>query len=325
MATITAVQPKANSGLRPTDLRRDLAGIAALMELCFGATMDAAGRGAINEMRLLSHAGPLIWLVGGALHGPVWNLGFVWIENGKVVGNISTQRTSASAGQWMIANVAVHPEYRRRGIARALTAAAVDLARRQGGETALLQVNHDNVGALALYAGLGFQRFGSRTEWVRHSSSPPPYAPTPGLDIRPRRREQWVEEYQLATRVCPEGLDWVQPLRPDDFRPSVGRGLARLISGKGEERWAATAGARLAGSLIMVASPGENDHFTLLLDPEFGEQAARPLLVRGLRRLGSRPWPVKLDYAPNEQMDTLHSLGFAAGRTLVWMRQRLRR
>ena len=323
MATITAMQAGSGSGLRPTDLRRDMAGIAALMEACFGATMDAAGRGALNEMRLLSHAGPFLWLLGGPLRGPVCNLGFVWIEAGKVVGNISTQRSGAGARQWMIANVAVHPDHRRRGIARALTIAAVDLARRQGGETALLQVNHDNVGALELYAGLGFQRFGARTEWVRHSGTPPPYAPTPGLDIRPRRREQWVDEYRLATGVCPEGLDWVRPLRPDDFRPSVARSLARLASGKGEERWTAMAGNRLVGSLIMVASPGESDHFTLLLDPEFREQAARPLLVRGLRRLGSRPWPVRLDHSPHDQVDTLQSLGFAAGRTLVWMRRRL--
>jgi hypothetical protein len=47
------------------------------------------------------------------------------------------------------------------------------------------------------------------------------------------------------------------------------------------------------------------------------------LLVRGLRRLGPRIWPVRLDYAPGELPDTLEPLGFIAGRTLVWMRLRL--
>ncbi len=85
MATLTATRTDTASGLRPTDLRVDLAGIAALMEQCFGATLDAAGRGAIQEMRLLSKAGPLLWIMGGAMRGPLWNLGFVWVEDGRIV------------------------------------------------------------------------------------------------------------------------------------------------------------------------------------------------------------------------------------------------
>jgi ribosomal protein S18 acetylase RimI-like enzyme len=324
MAATTAVQTKTSSGLRATDLRRDLDGIAALMEVCFGATMDAAGRGAIREMRLLSRAGPLLWLLGGTLRGPMWQLGFVWVEDGRVVGNISAQQVGGHERRWLIANVAVHPDYRRRGIARALTAAALDLAYQQGGRTALLQVNHDNDGALALYDGLGFHRFGSRTEWVRYSSAPPSYVPTPGLDIRPRLSRHWTEEYALANRVSPEGLDWMRPLNPNDFRPSASRILSLVLSGKGEERWTALADGRLVGSLIIVSNPGEHDQFNLLVDPEWRRMVARPLLVRGLRRLGQRIWPVRIDYAPDSLVDTLESLGFIAGRTLVWMRQRLR-
>jgi hypothetical protein len=253
----------------------------------------------------------------------MWQLGFVWVENGRVVGNISTQQVGGPDHKWLIANVAVHPEFRRRGIARALTAAALDLACRQGGRTALLQVNHDNAGALALYHGLGFQRYGARTEWVRYSGAPPPYVATPGIDIRPRLPRRWADEFALAGQVSPEGLDWMHPLQPADFRPSAARTLRRLLSGKGEERWIATAGDRLVGSLIIVSSPGEHDQLTLLVEPDWRRQVARPLLVRGLRRLGPRIWPVRLDYAPGELSDTLEPLGFIAGRTLVWMRLRL--
>jgi RimJ/RimL family protein N-acetyltransferase len=254
----------------------------------------------------------------------MWNLGFVWTENNRIVGNISAQRASGASHNWLIANVAVHPDYRRQGIARALTAAALDLARQHGGEMALLQVNHDNSAALSLYTGLGFERFGARTEWVRYSGAPPPYAPSPGIDIRPRRNRQWAEEHHLAYLVSSEGLDWMRPLQLSDFRPSLAHSLGRLLSGKGEERWSAIAEQRLVGSLIIVSNPGESDQFTLLVHPEWRARAARPLLVRGLRRLGSRPWPVRLDHQPHDQVDTFQSLGFAAGRTLVWMREKLR-
>jgi GNAT superfamily N-acetyltransferase len=323
VATITAVRSGADSGLRPTDLRRDLGGIAALMETCFGAGLDAAGRGAIHEMRALSRAGPLLWLLGGALPGPMWSLGFVWAESGRIVGNISTQRSSAHAHDWLIANVAVHPDFRRRGIARALTEAALGLARKQGGQVALLQVNHDNAAALALYTQLGFARYGSRTEWARYGGSVPPYQPTPAVEIRPRQSGHWPEEYNLACQVCPEGLDWMHPLQASQFRPALLRTLGRLLVGQGEERWVALVRGRLVASLIIASNPGESDHLTLLLHPEWRERVAQPLLVRGLRRLGHRPWPVRIDHPPHAETETLRNLGFSAGRTLVWMRQNL--
>lgn len=324
MATLTAIRSSAEAGLRPTELRSDLAGIAALMETCFGATLDAAGRGAISEMRALSRAGPLLRLVGNALPGPMWSLGFVWVEDGQIVGNISTQRSASHPRDWLVANVAVQPEYRRRGIARALTEAALDLARRQGGTAALLQVNHDNAAALNLYTQLGFQRYGARTEWTRHSTGLPQYEATPGLDIRPRQSRHWQEEYLLAEQVCPEGLDWTRPLRLDDFRPVWWRTLGRALAGQGEERWVAVAQRQVVGSLSLLTTPGESDQLRLILRPDWRERVAQPLLVRGLRRLGIRPWPLRIDHPPHAETEVLRSLGFTAGRTLVWMRQNLR-
>ncbi len=324
MATLTAARGTAANGLRPTDLRVDLAGIAALMETCFGATLDAAGRGAIQEMRFLSRAGPLLWLMGGALRGPLWNLGFVWVEDGRIVGNISTQRSANRPRDWLIANVAVDPEYRRHGMARALTAAALDLARSQGGENALLQVNHDNAAALTLYTQLGFQRYGARTEWTRHGSLVPAAIATPDLEIRPRLPHHWREQYLLAMQACPEGLEWTRPLRPADFNPPWWRTLGRLLAGQAEEHWVALARRRVVGSLTIQSSPAEAGQFQLLLHPEWREPAARALLVRGLRRVGARPWPLRIDHPPHAETEVLRSLGFTAGRTLVWMRQKLR-
>lgn len=68
----------------------------------------------------------------------------------------------AAAGEVEILTLAVDPAVRRRGVARALIAAALDAARAQGADAAFLEVAVDNDAALALYARLGFQAAGVR-------------------------------------------------------------------------------------------------------------------------------------------------------------------
>ncbi len=62
------------------------------------------------------------------------------------------------AGVLEILNVCTAPEWRRRGIARALVKAALE----RGCESAILEVRRSNAGAIALYESLGFSRTGER-------------------------------------------------------------------------------------------------------------------------------------------------------------------
>ena len=61
-----------------------------------------------------------------------------------------------------ITNLAVHPEWRRQGIARVLLTATLEDARRRGLTLALLEVRPNNAEAVGLYEGLGFQIVGRR-------------------------------------------------------------------------------------------------------------------------------------------------------------------
>ena len=121
MASAALATNRPFSGLRPVHLRTDLAGMAELLELCFGATMDEAGHSAIREMRMVSQSGSLSLLFHGLdrLLGGL-EQGFVWIEDGRLVGNVSVSPANYphSMGKgFIIANVAVHPDYRGLGIA----------------------------------------------------------------------------------------------------------------------------------------------------------------------------------------------------------------
>lgn len=61
-----------------------------------------------------------------------------------------------------IHNLAVHPDYRRQGIGRALLREVIDEARRQGLSRVTLEVRKSNEAAQRLYQSLGFVAQGLR-------------------------------------------------------------------------------------------------------------------------------------------------------------------
>jgi len=61
-----------------------------------------------------------------------------------------------------VTNLAVHPSFRRRGIARALLDHVLKEARRSGVELVFLEVRPTNVEALALYESFDFRVIGRR-------------------------------------------------------------------------------------------------------------------------------------------------------------------
>ncbi len=63
------------------------------------------------------------------------------------------------ADEMQINNVAVHPDWRRRGLGEKMLRAALDLAKGQGAATAVLEVRQSNLAARTLYErklGFGF-------------------------------------------------------------------------------------------------------------------------------------------------------------------------
>jgi [ribosomal protein S18]-alanine N-acetyltransferase len=64
-----------------------------------------------------------------------------------------------------VANIAVHPDYRRLGIGRKLLAHALLHSAYKGANTAMLEVRRGNLGAQALYEQFGFKTVGVRNHY----------------------------------------------------------------------------------------------------------------------------------------------------------------
>jgi ribosomal-protein-alanine N-acetyltransferase len=69
-----------------------------------------------------------------------------------------------------ILTLAVTPEKRGKGLGRALLQAAIARAQELGAQSVLLEVGADNPSALALYAGLGFTKVGTRKGYYASAS-----------------------------------------------------------------------------------------------------------------------------------------------------------
>ncbi len=316
-------------GPRPAEFPKDMAGIADLIELCFHGSLDSTGLALLRRARTLASSGSFGWQVYrrlGSTEEMDWFHGFVWSEAGRIVGNVSLAPSRGSPRTWAIANVAVHPASRRKGIARALTLLALAEIRALAGERAVLQVKTDNSPALDLYLSLGFGEITRRALWTRPRGYPQPREETPagrGLEgPSARQGGEWREEYELAMRVHPEGLAWTSPLTPKTFRPTIWRFLTQAMTGDSEAHWLLRDRGHLVAFLWCIQHFGTLQALPVV-DPEWKGQVETELISHALRSGG---WDSEfvLEIPPGSAEEDLVRLGFRKGRTLLWMEKELR-
>jgi ribosomal-protein-alanine N-acetyltransferase len=99
-----------------------------------------------------------------ALASP-WSFGLV-AEMGRGAAGYLIGREVAGTGE--VLNLAVAPEFRRRGIGGALLEAGLAALRRRKVDEVFLEVRESNVSAQALYLGYGFRPVGQRAAYYRN-------------------------------------------------------------------------------------------------------------------------------------------------------------
>ena len=86
-------------------------------------------------------------------------------EEGQVAGYIGSQTCGDESD---VMNVAVHPDFRRRGIAEALVKSLTEELKKIESRCLALEVRVSNVPAIALYEKLGFEEIGRRKNYYRN-------------------------------------------------------------------------------------------------------------------------------------------------------------
>ena len=325
MAVISASMTSVHSGLRPLDQRRDLSAVADLVEICFSDAMEPDGRRYIRELRLNARTAGFWQFMGGFTEsGLNPYAGFVWEEGDRVVGNVSLfPFQSLGHSCYLIANVAVHPEFRGRGIGRALTSAGINYARTHHVHTVWLHVRDDNGPAVHIYQSLGFLERARRTTWQVHGDPSGYRRPaTNGLVITPRTAAHWPRQQDWLKRLYPRELSWHLPVNWRAFDPGLSGTLYRLTNFSFPRHWAVQRDGILSGILTWQRTIGYTDNLWLATPEKVDEVALRELLTFSRRQI-PRQRIARLNSPASLASEALLEAGFEIGNTLLWMEYRL--
>lgn len=326
MSAITKPLTAAPDQLRQFNVRKDLNAVADLVETCFADTLDEDGRRYVDQMHAAArNPSYLRWAMAVAENVPMPFSGYVWEENGYIAGNLSLIPYNYQGKRcYLIANVAVDPAYRRRGIAKAMTQKAIRHAQMRGIDEIWLHVRSENSAAMNLYQSLGFVERAQRTTWeikprAHKRDLPNNNAEVTGIKITQPSRRYWERYREWLQLIYPPELTWHQPFQVTALRPGWTGGIYRFITGNHIRQWAAKQGPNHIGLLTWQLRSRHADHLWLASAPENESRVITALMPVALEQLINRR-RILLDYPAGRAILALHDQGFRIQQTLVWMR-----
>jgi ribosomal protein S18 acetylase RimI-like enzyme len=295
------------------------------MQIAFGDRLDAAGQVTLDEMHRVARTGLLLhWYYWLTLDYSGVAPGYVWVEHGRVVGNVSLRRVPGVSA-YLVGNVAVHPDWRQRGIATALMQAALNDVRSHGSFWIGLEVRADNSAARRLYQKLGFHEIGRTMSMVRPAApagSGGQGADAPLLDRA--RAMEGGELLRLARRFIPVAQQAFFELRRENYRVGLGRWLECLLQGQREVWLVVREGGALAGAVRALSERRGRPHrLEVLMQPNDDSRLGLLLARRGLdslRGVSRRTVETTVPASSGSLIGALDTVGFRTSHTLVQMR-----
>jgi GNAT superfamily N-acetyltransferase len=246
-------------------------------------------------------------------------MGYVWEQDGQIIGNASLiPFRNRGKRIFLIANVATHPDYRRRGIGRALTERVMKQARDKRASAIWLHVRDDNPGAIKLYLDLGFQEIAQRTTW---QSEPDSRLSSPNTHIKivPRYPRFWPQQQEWLHRLYPDALSWYQSWKINSLRPGVFSWLYLLFVDFNVKQWAAVREDKLLATLTWMPQGNRSESLYAAAGADSDPDALTLLLIHA-RRTISYYSQLSLEYPAGELTEAISAAGFKPRRTLLWMR-----
>ncbi len=322
MQTAIYDQKKATGIIRKINLVQDLDPVADLIELCFPLHLDPDGLNYLKEMRRAAKDMRLLGMLSSASElEPSRSSGFVWEEDGHIVGNLSLINLQNGKNKIvLIANVAVHPDYRRRGIAHQLTQQALSYLDKIGEKRIWLQVKEDNPTAIHLYQSFDFVEKARRTTWrikpidIRVKS----LENQVGVRIRARKNTDWQTQETGLEETYPRPLRWNMPVSFRRFTPGLPQNLLNLLDGVFLRHWTLEVNGNARGTITWQKTNSHTNNLWLAF-PNGQEDGFLSIGLRTVLKSLSKKHPLSIDYPQGRCEAEFQNLGFEHFRTLIWM------
>ncbi len=305
--------------IRMVDAWHDGTSIADLLEVSFrDESMDENGR---RMIRMLRNYGPFESFV---LEGPP---GFVWVEDGQIVGNVGIQRNPMRRDTWIIGNVATHPSFRDRGIASALLAAIIHYAYARGARNIALQVMEGNMPAQHVYEKHGFISVGAITYYRRASvRTQPVWHDISASTTLAVRNTVWADKdhvWRMTRANVPDELTYAEPFDDRVYRLNLRWRMLNFFTGNPERWLMGEEGSFVVGAVrTRVNIESSEHHLELMLAPDADEGSGITLLEQALKLFeGCINRPILATQArPHASAHAaLQAMGFKPQRTLIHM------
>jgi len=310
---------KKTTFIRRLDTRKDLMQTAELIEISFSPHLDPDGHHYLRQIRRAAKNHRLVKWAFAAGEWVSYPLnGFVWEENDRVVGNLSLIPFYWKR-RWivLIANVSVHPDFRRKGIARQLTQHAIDYLKRMKVASVWLHVREENHIARKLYGSFDFIERNHRDTWV--SKDPYPLLASRSNDRieKSRNRQDWSLQEEWLKLNYPKEIRWHLSFDSSRFKPGIVTALKRHFAGQKMEHFSAFQQGKIVAIATWEPSFTYADPIWLAVKP--GCETVIPLLLSKIKMEHSPSRRLIINYPAGKSHTHFSQAGFELVNTLVWM------
>ena len=311
--------------IRAFDVRTDLLSVSDLVELCFADRLSPDGEALLRKMRSSAHNKRFkewAYAMAGKVSMPF--TGYVWEEAGEIIGNLSLiPYHIGSKHYYMIANVAVHPDYQRKGIARSLVSQALDFLNPRSLDGIWLQVDEGNQAAVDLYLRQGFREVSRRTTWILKPQDIPREFlawQVPGFHVEEHRVRHWSLQRKWLENNYPPEVRWHLPLRPEYLRPGIAGKVSRmLLLDPKISQWSVIDGNALIGVVSWQSSKTHADWLWIASSPETEGVLLDAFLPVWMQTPGHKR-SLRLNFPARKTNLSLETHWFKPARTLIWMK-----
>jgi ribosomal protein S18 acetylase RimI-like enzyme len=305
--------------LRPLSILRDLPAVADLIEQCFSSTMDSEGRRYVQDMRRAGNDNSFLkWANRVAESTSLPLTGYIWEEGHLIVGNVSLVPFKRNKQRlYLIANVATHPDYRRRGIARALTVRAMQHAHEKKVDDIWLHVRADNAEAIHLYETLGFVERARRTTW-QAITDPNVQKLETDIAVTNRHPRFWATQLKWLSRLYPDAMSWHANWNFSTLKPGLRNWLYLMFIDMNVRQWAATRKDDLLATLSWIPT-GRGESLFVAAGERSDTEALTAVLLQARHDLYHYSPQIMLEFPAGLFDDAIQAAGFKPLRTLIWM------